>query len=563
MKKTLVMMLSVFLIFTTATFTQVLEKDNIQALSKDARKGELLTFSYNDESQEYTLVFGREKKKTNIYEIYLFDYDFNLLQNETLEQKQAEEKYSHVLDFNPPSDVWTDPKVVRVEPNLGGQIVLKQGILSREWTKSVEDKGNYRYTTWYWKYNFNEIQRVTPKFEGLMDIPEGAPKFVINMAKKAGEKVVLLAYATDEPTVNITTGKQNFVYGSIWARSKDYAAASGDILIIGRSDQMDYDTKQQKQVFLSMKYSAEDLSRKHYETFELGYLVNLVYHKVLADGSMAMIFAPYSGPGIKNKDPNPMHWHYVRIAKDATVKDKLDFESGGWWAVSNAVLTNDDDVLIYGTALAKNKSKYFTPGVGMSKVDNIQVMKVSNGEIAYINNADLKMIASEMQSPGNQKKAKPFAGKDMFLTQNYALSSSGDLIFSGEAADHQTLYAFHFDPEGTLKAHYVVGMEMQSKEHGVEHTLFENSDKETITFFIAELVKIDNGRALKVPRIASIDISKGTISDIETYGFGKKGKFYLDDIFPFTFIDEGRRVVFFSRDEKDANVWVGRVKLGR
>jgi len=563
MKKTFLVCICVFLMVSTTVFAQVLEKDNIQELSKDARKGELLNFSFNDETKEYTLVFGREMKKTNVYEVYLFDNDFKLLKNETLDQDQAKVKYSYVLDFNAPSDVWSDPKVVRVEPNLGGQIVLKQGTLSREWTKSVEEKGNYQYTTWYWKYNFNEMQRVTPKFEGLVDIPEGAPKFVINMAKKAGEKVILLAYATDEPAVNITTGKQNFVYGSIWARSKNYAEASGDILIIGRSDQMDFDTKQPKQVFLSMSYSAEDLSQKHYETFELGYPVNLVYNQILADGSLAMVFAPFSAPGMKNKDPNPMNWHYVRIASDATVKDNFSFESKGWWAISNIILTNDDDILIYGTGLEKKKDKYFTPGIGMIAVDNIQLMKVSNGKVAYIANADLKMIAAKMKSPKNQKKAKPFNGKEMFLTGNYALSSTRDLVFSGEAADHQTLYAFHFDPSGALKAHYVVGMEMQSKEHGIDHTLFENCDKKTVTFFISELEKIDNGRALKVPRIAAIDLEKATISDIETYGFGKKGKFYLDDTFPFTFIDEGNRVVFFSRDDKDSNVWMGRVKLGQ
>jgi hypothetical protein len=45
-------------------------------------------------------------------------------------------------------------------------------------------------------------------------------------------------------------------------------------------------------------------------------------------------------------------------------------------------------------------------------------------------------------------------------------------------------------------------------------------------------------------------------------GFGKKGEFFLDDMYPTTLIDDGAKVVFFSRDAKDANIWLGRVKLG-
>lgn len=563
MKKAFVVCLAVFVGVNFVTVAQVLEKDNTQELSKDARKGELLTFSYDEESQNYLLIFKREKKKADIYEIYRFDQDFKLLKNETLESDQATENYAYVLTSKPPGDGWSDPTVVRVEPNLGGQIVLKQGTLTREWTKSVEDKGSYRYTTWYWKYTFNENQRVTPKFEGLVDIPEGAPQFVINMAQKAGEKVSLLAYATDEPTVEITTGKQNFVYGSLWARQRDYTSASGDILIVGRSDQMDYDTKEPKQVFLSMKYSAEDLSQKHYETFEFEYQVNPVCHQVLNDGSMVLVFAPLAGPGIKNKDPNPINWQYVRIGKDAVVKDQFNFESkGGWWSVRNAVLTEGNDVLLYGIALQKKSSKYMLPGVAVTEGDNIQVLKVSNGQIAYLSNADLKTVAAKMQTPKNQKKAKAWAGKDMNLSQNYALSASGDLLISGESSDHQTVYAFHFGSGGELKAHYVINMDIQSKDHGVDYTLFENRDKKSITFFIAELEKVENGRALKIPRLAVINIENSTISDMETYGYGKKGKYYLDDIYPYTFIDDGRKVVFFSRNDKDSEVWMGRVKLG-
>jgi len=309
MKKALCLFFGVLFWVPFVIQAQVLESENIQELSKDARKGELVNFWYNPEARNFVLIFAREKGKNVINEVYQFDYDLKLTRQETLEQSVAQSQFpGAAIVEQAPTGTWNNPKVVRTDPAITGQIVLAQGILTREWAKMVEDKGNYRYTTHYWKYTFQEQQRVTPKFEGIVPLPEGAPAFVLKMAKKAAEKIVQLAVSTDEPTTEVTTGRQNFVYPSLWSRQRDYAGASGDILIVGRSDQMDYNTKEPKQVFVLLQYSAEDLSQKHYETFELGYVQDLAYQQVLTDGSMVLVFAPSSAYGNKNKDSNPANW---------------------------------------------------------------------------------------------------------------------------------------------------------------------------------------------------------------------------------------------------------------
>jgi len=289
----------------------------------------------------------------------------------------------------------------------------------------------------------------------------------------------------------------------------------------------------------------------------------MIYNQQLGDGSIVCIFCPVSYPGMKNKDPNPINWQYVRVGADAVVKDKFAFENkGGWWKITNAVLSGNDEVLIYGLALQKKAGKYFSSAAALSDFDNVQLMKVANGEMSYLSTVSVKDLEKKLQKPGNVKKVKAYAGKDMVLTAMNTLASNGDLIFTGEATDHSVLYAFHFGADGVLKAHYAIGMDVQMKENAIDHTIFENPDQKTATFFIAELEKIDNGRYLKIPKIASIGLTGGTISDIETYGYGKKGKYYLDDVYPYTFIEDGQKVVFFSRDDKDASVWMGRVKLG-
>jgi hypothetical protein len=168
-----------------------------------------------------------------------------------------------------------------------------------------------------------------------------------------------------------------------------------------------------------------------------------------------------------------------------------------------------------------------------------------------------------MKKPGNQKSAETYGGKDLALSNTYVLTTSGDFIFSGQMADRSAIHFFHLSSNGEFKGQYVVNTENQSKEFPIDYTLFENPDKQTITVFIAELTGVNKGRQLKYPRMATIDIGNTSISDVGTYGFGKKGEYFLDDIYPITVVDDGSKIVLFSRDSKDAEVWLGRVKVGK
>ena len=125
------------------------------------------------------------------------------------------------------------------------------------------------------------------------------------------------------------------------------------------------------------------------------------------------------------------------------------------------------------------------------------------------------------------------------------------------------VHVFQFGASGEFKGQYVITTEKQMKESPIDYTLFENPDKQTVTVYLAELTGVDKGRQLKYPRMAAINIANAAISDIATFGFGKKGEFFLDDLYPTTLIDDGGKVVFFGRDSKDANIWLGRVKLGK
>ena len=151
---------------------QTLEIENTHPISKDAKKGELYHFSFIEETQEYLLIYSREKKKKTIYEIYKFDYDFNLLTNETIEGTvETREKYASAFPTYEKEEKWDNPKVLRVENNWGGSIVLRKGYLTKKWATATEYKGDYKYTTRYMKYKFNEEEKLSPIYEG--ELAEG------------------------------------------------------------------------------------------------------------------------------------------------------------------------------------------------------------------------------------------------------------------------------------------------------------------------------------------------------------------------------------------------------
>jgi len=80
MSKKLLLLLA-FVMICSQLIGQVLEVENTQELSKDARKGELLNFHFDPGSSTFMLLYGREKGN----KIYQFNYDLKLVNNETLD----------------------------------------------------------------------------------------------------------------------------------------------------------------------------------------------------------------------------------------------------------------------------------------------------------------------------------------------------------------------------------------------------------------------------------------------------------------------------------------------
>lgn len=566
MKKLLILGLFALMLGSANSIAQTLEAEKAHEISKNARKGEIYHFSFNEDTREYLLIYSREKKKETLYDVYKYDYDFNEILHEEIEGTvEARKKYEPAFPTYDDTEKWDNPKVLRVENNFGGDIVLRKGYLTREWAKRVEEKGDWVYTTRYLKYDFVEEEKIKPKYEGKKaEVDERNLGFVKKLAASAAAKLTLVDFMTDEPTIEVTTGPRNFVYPSVWARTKNYTNANGDVVILAQNTQFDMQNKNTLVNYVVLKYSATTLEQLKSSEFTYEYPTFVMFKQHLSDGSMAFIVAPASY--VKNNDPNPRNYYYIRVSKDAEIIDNVNFESkGGPWKITSINLTNNDEVYIYGQANAEKKDKepqkvYQT----LDEFDNLQVMKISGHKVDYLTSVSLEEANKLLQKPANQKKSRTFEEDNNYLIASPTITSDGSLLIAGAPKENEALHYFHFDSKGNFRAQYVVNIEDPKKTTlvGLMQFLFENNDG-TMTLLIPELVDENKGQQFRYPKTAIIDLTAGDISELNSWGYGKKQEFYLDEGYPTTFVNNGNNLVFFSRDKSNKQIWFGRIKLGR
>ncbi len=560
--------------FQSNLYSQVIEAEKSHALSKDARKGYLGSFKYDENSKQYTLVFVRERNKETIYETMKFDYDFNLLdtKSETLKLKEAAQKYDFV-DYD--EEPWSNPKVVRVDANAwgAGNVVLRKGYITREWEKPQSfTPGNYTVSySGYWKFVFNETEKITPKIEVAVEIDPRAPKFVRNMAENQAKKIFLSAYMTDEPTVDYQLGRVYYnprkATSAYWRPKTAFAKASGDIVVLGK--QYYALDKTYFNRWVALKYSAQDLSEKARNFIPFDYGVDIFYKQILPDNTMVVFYAPLPGVYVKPAKPheNSRAFTYVRIDKDANIKERIEFESpSSKWEISDIQLTEKGEIYVYGQAIQKNNDKYYMDQINSKKFDNFQLMKISDGKIQYLTSTPLSEFAAKLQLPANMKKVDAYDGRK-FEVGELTISSSGDIIITGQDNDngkYGDISLFHFGTDGKLKAQYAyklmeTGKEAQSMP--TIHVEFENTDNRTLSWIVYELTGATDDKILIYPRLAIIDLQNAKISDIQQYGYGKDKDFFVDNSRPVITVDNGDKVVFFGSDKKDKEIWFCRVKL--
>ncbi len=288
-------------------------------------------------------------------------------------------------------------------------------------------------------------------------------------------------------------------------------------------------------------------------------------------GGMCFVFAPLGGPGMgKVADPNKNNYTYVRVNADPAVVDNIQFESfAPYWNINEMVIDVNDDVYLFG-ASAMGKDKYYNQLLSTTKFKAVQLMKISNHNVAYFTETDLEEFDAKLKKPSDQKKSPSYEGKK-FAFANYALASNGDFFVSGqnykpskEGPQFNDIVGFHFDDKGILKSQYSVDTKESNKiakANGTEQFFIENAKGDKLYWFQLEIVGVSmaRGKMHAYPSIGSVTLDGSNVSNFTSYG-GEEG-FFLDNSFPYLETDKGNTIVFFGSNKKGKDIWFARVLL--
>jgi len=542
--------LVVSLFFQSANVAaQQVELEATYEIANQAKRGELQNVAYGEDGYIMSYVI-RDTKRMIKMQHYHFDNDFEFIkmEEEVIELEKAKRKW-----------VWfrgeaegTQKQLLKVENNMIGQVALKKGVF-------VQKVDWYNGVSWW---DFDVQEKTKPK-------------------DPAGRKLTLIASKTDEPTRMISYS------GWSWlgkGKTKAFSDATGDVTLICSVLPKVKDMKAGITVppYTIMRVSVEDqsiLSEAYFGEDEFkGRPQQILHTSHLANGNIGVVFAPIGGPGMKNiADPDPLNFTYMEFnPQTAAIAKTVPIKSlNASWAI-DAIVSNGDDIFIYGPAENSKNTKYAnlqSPG----KYSQFCLTKITGQELAWITNTNLEEFKSVLKGPPSQKKVPQYTGKK-FVIGEFFITSSGDILINGQntkstadGVEYKDIFAFHFNSSGKLKAQYGVDIKETNKyaKSMPTQSLFrETQDGNSVAWIVTEVAGVKakwggkSPRALNYARISEIGLADAAINDFQSLGYSKEGKYYLENSFPILpTIIGGDRLTFFGSNKSGSEIWFGRVEL--
>ena len=528
--------------------SQQIEVESTYEISGKAKRGELQNVFYDDKGYVLSYVIRSTKRMIKM-EQYYFDTDFRFLkvESEEIELAKAKKKWKW---FRGEAE-GAQKKLLRVENNLTGQVVLKEGMF-------VQKVDYYNGVSWW---DFKVQERTKPK-------------------DPSGRRLTMIASKSDEPARNITYSGWSWL-GNMKTRS--FSDATGDVTIVCSVLPKIKDMRAGTKVppYAIMRISVDDktiMSETYFGEKEFGSKPQKIIHTSnLSNGNIAMVFAPVGGAGMKKiQDPDPLNFTYIEISTGSSgIVKHIPFKSlNTLWAI-DAIVSNGDDTYIYGPAENKKNDKYANL-LAAGKYSQFSLAKISGQKLAWITNTSLADFKSKLKGPPSQKKVPEYTGKK-FVIGEFLATKSGDIIINGQnikPKDDGTVFtdvfAFHFDGNGKLKAQYGVDIEETNKiaKSSATESLFrETQDGKRVAWIITEVAGAKGAwsgdvRALNYARIAEIDLGAGSLNDFQSLGISKEAKYYLENSFPILpTTTGGDKLTFFGANKSGKVIWFGRVIL--
>lgn len=551
--------------------TFVSEK-TVELTGKSKSKGYLGNVVTDDAKKQFEMVFVTKSTNKKIkFEVYKFDYNLNLLNTVADEQdvKNANTKYKW---FKYKGDGEKDAEIyegITAQSNMVGKLVLKKNQTIKK----------FNWYTGQYEYETRELDKVKPT---TMD-EDGKKRKLFYLAKQeissSGELLVL---TLENPGISnmAKSGNRNYL---LLRFNKDLQIAEETSLLF---------TAPQNLIFKG-SLSGTDPN---------------------GDLDAVYVFAPCAFYK-KIDDPVPTNFTYVRVAPGGNIIERFNFQSKcNNWAVMN-IAQNGKDVFLYGPGMIdkpeKKYNEFSLSAGGMSaigftdeqretiweekKYEYLQIMKVTDGKLAFLNAVSIEEINSKAVKTPSQKKMYAFDGK-RFVLNSINITGTGDIFIDGQDFKNQKpvgssysyrafkdLLMFQFDKDGNFKRFYGIENTAKNRLRPIANaqafpsksTLTESPDKKSLVWNVFLVKDVDEDCSYQTSigintttntttcyytplfqgRIGKIDIASGTISDFKLFG-GEDFYLYMDlenekgNKEPYFLINGGKEYVYLARERK-------------
>jgi hypothetical protein len=554
----------IYIISALVSHAQFSQEKIVELTGKSKNRGYLGNVVVDDTKQQFDMVFVTKDNNRKVeYEVYQFDYDFNLLNN----FKEAERKMkSKSKNKTYRGKDYEEIQGVTAEANMTGKLVLKKMLYIYSWNWW---RGSYEIET-------KLLDKEKPK-EISGDGEDKKRKLYYTTHRDISDKGELMVCAL------VNKGVMDMV-----------KEADREYLIM----HIDKDLNTIKKTPLKFSNPQSLLfSRELEETNE-----------------WILVFAPFSGQGYKKiADPSPTNLTFIKIDASGNISERFNFQTKcNEWAIYD-MFQNGNELYLYGGGNIDNPEKNYTkspfcitsdamPGVGDAEVrantlegikyGYLQVVKIANGKAEFVSATSIEDINAKGIKPASQKKLREFDGK-RFILNTINITSNGDFFISGQDFSmdavgkvkgrvYKDLFLFHYDKTGNLKRYY--GVENTAKSAGLtggaggaksfpsEFAIYESPNQKDLFWNILLVKDIDVDCStsedatsktttcvyspLYQGRFGKINIGSGEISEFKTFG-GEDFYLYIDlednnkgKDSPWLTINNGKELVYIARQRK-------------
>jgi len=544
MKRKYVLLLGLLMSFS-AFSQKILVEKNYQPDSK-ANLVNLSEVQVDKANNSMTLFFiTKATEKRMKAELMYFDLDFNFIKNEKIEEDFEKMKTTYKLSW----DVCPEDKkpLLPLETNpVSGQAVFKKGYI---WNY-------YNWNTGWCEDKFKIEDKVKPK---------GDDGEAIKLVNWCSDREVL-AY---QRTGTVVAGR-GYVARAKVGRVRDLMEDNGNVIFLGVFyNKKDYENYGKK--YTIQKFDASKLEKVTETPLNFDVKAIPLISKILYNGNMAYLFR------LANNT-----YEYIEINFNAEIEKRYSFKSDdlSYWSITD-MSEFGDDVYIYGRVYSKIQVKEKDLGYVLAapynfrtsnktmvkgKTTGLQIMKVGKNGIEWLTNNPISELATKFKLPeGEKKSAKPYSGKLLFVSSFFVNSANTDIFISGQSytesnkgRKYETVYMFHFDNQGHIKAHYSMKLAEKNKlalAYPADQALIDSKTGKYVYWTVFEVAGMKDVRVLYYPRIAKVDLSSASVGQFVSIG---GGKYFLDDKFPVNPLGDNQ-FIFIGSGRKSKDMWFCKV----